>query len=311
MHTVFWEGVNLFKSEMEFVMKDIITKAEILIEALPYIRNFYGKTFVIKYGGSAQVKDKLKKSFAKDIVMLNFIGIRTAIVHGGGPKISAMMEKMGKKPQFIQGQRITDKETMDIVEMVLGGLVNKEIVSLINNLGGKAVGLSGKDGGLIEAKKKIIKKTAEKRVEEIIDIGFVGEVTHIDPHILITLEKDGFVPIISPIGVGLKGETLNINADYVAASIASALGAEKLILLTDVPGIMDKNNMIIPTLTKQNIKKYIKEGTIKGGMLPKVQACVKAIEGGVSKTHIIDGRVPHCLLLEIFTKKGIGTEILA
>jgi len=292
-------------------MKDIIMKAEILIEALPYIRNFYGKTFVIKYGGSAQVKDELKESFAKDIVMLNFIGIKTTIVHGGGPKISAMMEKMGKKPQFIQGQRITDKETMDIVEMVLGGLVNKEIVSLINNLGGKAAGLSGKDGGLIEAKKKIIKKTSEKRVEEIIDIGFVGEITHIDPRILITLEKDGFVPIISPIGVGLKGETLNINADYVAASIASALGAEKLILLTDVPGIMDKNNKIIPTLTKQNIKKYIKEGTIKGGMLPKVQACVKAIEGGVSKTHIIDGRVPHCLLLEIFTKKGIGTEILA
>ncbi|MEW6417740.1 MAG: acetylglutamate kinase [Nitrospirota bacterium] len=292
-------------------MKDIITKAEILIEALPYIRNFYGKTFVIKYGGSAQVKDELKESFAKDIVMLNFIGIKTTIIHGGGPKISAMMEKMGKKPEFIQGQRITDKETMDIVEMVLGGLINKEIVSLINNLGGKAVGLSGKDGGLIKAKKKIIKKTAEKGVEEIIDIGLVGEVTHIDPYILVTLEKDGFIPVISPIGVGLKGETLNINADYVAASIASALRAEKLILLTDVLGIMNKNNEIIPTLTIQNIKKYIKNETIKGGMLPKVQACVKAIEGGVSKTHIIDGRVPHCLLLEIFTKEGIGTEILA
>ncbi len=292
-------------------MKDIITKARILIEALPYIRNFFGKTFVIKYGGSAQVKERLKESFAKDIVMLNFIGIRTAIVHGGGPRISAVMGKMGKKPEFIQGQRVTDKETMDIVEMVLGGLVNKEIVSLINGHGGKAVGLSGKDGGFIEAKKKMIKKTAEKGVEEIIDIGLVGEVTHVDPHILISLEKDGFIPVISPIGVGLKGETLNINADYVAASIASALGAEKLILLTDVPGIMDKNNNIIPTLTKQNIKKYIKEGTIKGGMLPKVQACVKAIEAGVTKTHIIDGRVPHCLLLEIFTKKGIGTEIMS
>ena len=292
-------------------MKDIITKAEILIEALPYIRNFYGKTFVIKYGGSAQLKEKLKESFAKDIVMLNFIGIRTAIVHGGGPRISAVMGKMGKKPEFIQGQRVTDKETMDIVEMVLGGLVNKEIVSLINSHGGKAVGLSGKDGGFIEAKKKMIKKTAEKGVEEIIDIGLVGEATHVDPHILMSLEKDGFIPVISPIGVGSKGETLNINADYVAASIASALKAEKLIILTDVPGIMDKNNKIISTLTKQNIKKYIKEGTIKGGMLPKVQACVKATEGGVSKTHIIDGRVPHCLLLEIFTKKGIGTEILA
>ena len=292
-------------------MKDIITKAEILIEVLPYIRNFYGKTFVIKYGGSAQLKEKLKESFAKDIVMLNFIGIRTAIVHGGGPRISAVMGRMGKKPEFVQGQRVTDKETMDIVEMVLGGLVNKEIVSLINRHGGKAVGLSGKDGGFIEAKKKMIKKTAEKGVEEIIDIGLVGEVTHVDPHILISLEKDGFIPVISPIGVGSKGETLNINADYVAASIASALKAEKLIILTDVPGIMDKYNKIIPTLTNQNMKKYIKEGTIKGGMLPKVQACVKAIEAGVTKTHIIDGRVPNCLLLEIFTKKGIGTEILA
>src|SRR4030043_305184 len=226
-------------------MEDIIIKAEILIEALPYIRNFYGKTFVIKYGGSAQVKEELKGSFAKDVVTLNFIGINTAIVHGGGPKISAVMKKMGKKPEFIHGQRVTDRETMDIVEMVLGGLVNKEIVSLINIHGGKAVGLSGKDGGLIQAQKKLIKKTAEKGVEEIIDIGLVGEVTHIDPHILVTLEKDGFIPIISPIGVGSKGETLNINADYVAASIASALKAEKLIILTDVPGIMDKNNKII------------------------------------------------------------------
>lgn len=301
-------------------MKDIITKAEILIEALPYIRNFYGKTFVIKYGGSAQVKEKLKESFAKDIVMLNFIGIKTTIVHGGGPRISSTMEKMGKKPEFIQGQRVTDQETMDIVEMVLGGLVNKEIVSLINSYGGKAVGLSGKDGGLINAKKKLIRKSAEKGVEdvdninvleEIIDIGLVGEVTNVEPHIIISLEKEGFIPVISPIGVGLKGETLNINADYVASSVAAALKAEKLILLTDVPGIMDKNNKIIPTLTKQDIKKYIKEGTIKEGMLPKAQACLKAIEGGVSKTHIIDGRIPHCLLLEIFTKKGIGTEILA
>jgi acetylglutamate kinase len=289
-------------------MKDIITKAEILIEALPYIRNFYGKTFVIKYGGSAQVKNNLKKSFAQDIVMLNFIGTRTIVVHGGGPKISSTMEKMGKKPKFIQGQRVTDKETMDIVEMVLGGLVNKEIVSLINSHGGKAVGLSGKDGGLIKAKKKLIKKSP---VNEIIDIGLVGEVTHIEPNILNSLEKEGFIPVISPVGVGPKGETLNINADYVAASIASALKAEKLIILTDVPGIMDRKDKIISTLTKQQIKKLIKNETIAGGMLPKVQACLKAIEGGVSKTHIIDGRVPHCLLLEIFTKEGIGTEIVA
>ena len=292
-------------------MKDIITKAEILIEALPYIRKFYGKSFVIKYGGAAQVKEELKESFAKDIALLNFIGIKTTIVHGGGPKISAIMEKMGKKPKFVQGQRVTDQETMDIVEMVLGGLVNKEIVSLINNHGGKAVGLSGKDGGLIKAKKKLIKKSSAKGVDEIIDIGLVGEVTQVDPHIIISLEKEGFVPVISPIGVGPKGETLNINADYVAASVASALKAEKLILLTDVPGIIDKKDRIISTLKKQQIKKLVDDGTISGGMLPKVQACIKAIEGGVSKTHIIDGRVAHCMLLEIFTKEGIGTEIQA
>jgi len=292
-------------------MKDIITKAEILIEALPYIRKFYGKSFVIKYGGAAQVKEELKESFAKDIALLNFIGIKTTVVHGGGPKISATMEKMGKKPKFVQGQRVTDQETMDIVEMVLGGLVNKEIVSLINNHGGKAVGLSGKDGGLIKAKKKLIKKSSVKGVDEIIDIGLVGEVTQVDPHIIISLEKEGFIPVISPVGVGPKGETLNINADYVAASVASALKAEKLILLTDVPGIIDKKDRIISTLKKQQIKKLIDDGTISGGMLPKVQACIKAIEGGVSKTHIIDGRVAHCMLLEIFTKEGIGTEIQA
>jgi acetylglutamate kinase len=301
-------------------MKDIITKAEILIEALPYIRNFYGKTFVIKYGGAAQIKDNLKESFAKDIVLLNFIGIKTTIVHGGGPKISATMEKMGKKPEFIQGQRVTDQETMDVVEMVLGGLVNKEIVSLINSQGGKAVGLSGKDAGLIKARKKLIKKPVETGIEDVnninvldetIDIGFVGDVTYINPHIIISLEKEGFIPVISPVGIGEKGETLNINADYVATSIASALKAEKLIFLTDVPGIMDKKDKVISTLTKKQIKKFIVDGTIKGGMLPKVQACIKAIDGGVSNTHIIDGRVPHCLLLEILTKEGIGTVIQA
>ena len=292
-------------------MNDIITKAEVLIEALPYIRNFYGKTFVIKYGGAAQVKEELKESFAKDIVMLNFIGIRTAIVHGGGPKISAMMEKMGKKPKFVQGQRVTDEETMDIVEMVLGGLVNKEIVSLINSHGGKAVGLSGKDGGLIKAKKKLIKNSDRTGVEEIIDLGLVGEVTNIDPQILISLKNEGFIPVVSPVGVGPKAETLNINADYVAAAVAAALKAEKLILLTDVPGILDKSEKIISTLKKTQIKKLVENGTITGGMLPKVQACLKALEGGVAKTHIIDGRIPHCLLIEIFTKKGIGTEIQA
>jgi len=293
----------------EITMKDIIRKAEILIESLPYIEKFYGKTFVIKYGGAAQVKDELKESFAKDIVLLNFIGIKTTIVHGGGPMISATMEKMGKKPMFVQGQRVTDRETMDIVEMVLGGLVNKEIVSLINSHGGKAVGLSGKDAGLIKAKKKIIRKSSESGIDEIIDIGLVGEVTHVDPHIISCLEKDGFIPVISPVGVGPKGETLNINADYIAAAVASALKAEKLILLTDVPGLMNKKGRIISTVTKRQTKKLFDDGTITGGMMPKVQACLKAIEGGVSKTHIIDGRIPHCLLLELFTKEGIGTEI--
>jgi acetylglutamate kinase len=290
-------------------MRDIITKAEILTEALPYIRNFFGKTFVIKYGGAAQVQEDLKESFAKDVVILNYIGIRTAIVHGGGPKISVTMEKMGKKPKFIQGQRVTDEETMDIVEMVLGGLINKEIVSLINSHGGKAVGLSGKDGGLITAKKKLIRKSSETGDEEIIDIGLVGEVTRIEPNVITCLEKEGFIPVISPVGVGPKGETLNINADYVAASVASALNAEKMILLTDVPGIIDKNGKTVSTLKSGQIKKLVQDGTITGGMLPKVQACLRAIEGGVAKTHIVDGRVPHCLLLEVFTKEGIGTEI--
>ena len=292
-------------------MKSVLEKTNVLIEALPYIRNFYGKTFIIKYGGSAQIEQNLMDAFALDVVLLNYIGIHPVIVHGGGPKISSTMEKMGKKPEFIQGQRFTDKETMDIVEMVLGGLINKEIVSLINSHGGKAVGLSGKDGGLIKAKKKLLKTSAEKGKRKTIDLGFVGDVTGIDTKILMSLEKEGFIPIISPIGVSQKGETLNINADSVAAFIASALRAEKLILLTDVPGVKDKKGRIISTLTWHQIKKLIKEETIAGGMLPKVQACLEAIRGGVSKTHIIDGRVPHYLLLEIFTKRGIGTEISA
>jgi acetylglutamate kinase len=292
-------------------MKRLIKKAEILIDALPYIRNFYGKTFVIKYGGSAQTKNALKESFAQDVVMLNFIGIRTVVVHGGGPRISSIMNKMGKKSEFVHGQRITDKETIDIVEMVLGGLVNKEIVSLINKHGGKSAGLSGKDGGLIKAQKKTVKKiTPETGVDEIIDLGLVGEVTTIDPGIIDSLQKDGFIPVISPIGVGPKGETLNINADFVAAAIASAINAEKLILMTDVPGILDKKGNIISTIKKRQISKLIKDNTINGGMLPKVQACLNALSENVFKTHIVDGRVPHCLLLEIFTKEGLGTEIL-
>jgi len=291
-------------------MKKLLEKANILIESLPYIRNFYGKTFVIKYGGAAQIDDTLKKCFAQDVVLFNFIGIRTVIVHGGGPKISETMKRMGKEPTFVQGQRVTDRETMDIVEMVLGGLINKEIVSLINGHGGRAVGLSGKDAGLIRAKKKLLKK-GSKKDEELIDIGLVGEVQEINPSILNALERDGFIPVISPIGVRRTGEALNINADYVASAIASALKAEKLVLLTDVPGIKDGEGNVMSTLNKLEIMELINEGIVSGGMLPKVQACTNAIDSGVMKTHIVDGRVPHSLLLEIFTNEGIGTEIIA
>ncbi len=291
-------------------MEKLIEKAGILIDSLPFIRNFYGKTFVIKYGGAAQIDDDLKAAFAKDVVLLSFIGIRPIIVHGGGPKVSETMKKMGKEPTFIEGQRVTDKDTMDIVEMVLGGLINKEIVALINSHGGKAVGLSGKDGGLIKAKKKLLKKSDKRGNEEIIDIGLVGEIEAIGYEILDSLEKNGFIPVIAPIGFGIKGESYNINADFVASAIASAMNAEKLLLLTDVPGIKDKKGDVISSLNKKEIKKLTEKNIITGGMLPKVQSCVNALENGVKKTHIIDGRIPHCLLLEIFTKEGIGTEIV-
>jgi len=292
-------------------MKKYIDKANILIESLPYIRKFSGKTFVIKYGGAAMVDEKLKDAFAQDIVLLNFIGIKPVIVHGGGPKINSIMEKMGKKPTFVQGQRVTDEETVDIVEMVLGGLINKQIVSLINNHGGLAIGLSGKDGNLIKAKKKIIRKLSpETGVPEIIDLGLVGEVEKINPRVLDTIDESGFIPVIAPISAGKKSNTLNINADYVAGEIASALKAEKLILLTDTEGILDKKNRLISTLNAKKIKSLIANGSISGGMLPKVQACQNAISGKVGKTHIIDGRTPHALLLEIFTEEGIGTEIV-
>ena len=292
-------------------MKTLIEKANVLNEALPYIRKFYGKTFVIKYGGAAMVEEKLKDIFAQDIVLLNFIGIKPVIIHGGGPMINEIMKKMGKKPTFIHGQRVTDKETIDIVEMVLGGLINKEIVALINSHGGRAIGLSGKDGSLINAKKKVVKKlSADTGASEIIDLGLVGEVEKINPGIILSIEKDGFIPVIAPIGAGRKNETLNINADYVAGAVAAALKAEKLIHLTDTKGIMDKNKKLISTLNKTKIKSLVSKNIISGGMLPKVQACQKAITGGVKKTHIIDGRIPHALLLEIFTQKGIGTEIV-
>jgi acetylglutamate kinase len=292
-------------------MKTLIEKANVLIESLPFIKKFYGKTFVIKYGGAAMVDEELKHAFAKDVVLLNFIGIKPVIVHGGGPKINKVMEQMGKKPKFIHGQRFTDSETIDIVEMVLGGLINKQIVSLINRHGGRAIGLSGKDGNLIKAKKKVIKKvSAETGASEIIDLGLVGEVEKVNPQILFSMERDGFIPVIAPISAGRNNETLNINADYVAGAVASALKAEKLILLTDVEGIMDKKKKLLSTLSTKRVKPLVANGTISGGMLPKVQACQSAIAKNVKKAHIIDGRVPHALLLEIFTEKGIGTEIV-
>jgi acetylglutamate kinase len=290
-------------------MKKLIEKANILVEALPYIRSFYGKTFVIKYGGAAQAKDSLKHAFAQDVVLMSYIGIKPIIVHGGGPRISETMKKMGKKPSFVDGHRVTDEETMDIVEMVLGGLVNKQIVSLINTHGGRAVGLSGKDGGLIKAKKKRISKS-DMNEDDYIDLGLVGEVTEICPDALVSLDRDGFVPVISPVGTGLKGETLNINADEISSAVAISLKAEKLIFLTDVGGIKDKKDNVLSTLSRAQAKKLITAKTIAGGMLPKVKAALNAVEGGVKKTHIVDGRVPHSLLLEIFTQEGIGTEIV-
>ncbi len=291
-------------------MKTLIEKAGILMESLPYIRNFYGKTFVIKYGGHAMVDEKLKESFAKDVVLLKYIGINPVIVHGGGPQISKTMERMGLTPKFVSGYRVTDAETMDIVEMVLGGKVNKEIVNLINSNGGRAVGLTGKDGGLIKAKKKLVKKESpETGAPEILDLGQMGEVEEVDFKILDALDKGGFIPVIAPVGVGKKGETYNINADLVAGAVAGALSAAKLILLTDTEGIQDAGGKLIPTLTKKKVESLIKKKVITGGMLPKVAACFDALGGKVGKVHIIDGRVPHALLLEIFTNTGIGTEI--
>ncbi len=285
--------------------QQLLEKANILVEALPYIRKFYGKIFVIKYGGAAQKELHLKDAFAKDIVLLNFIGIKPIVVHGGGPKISEMMKKLGKEPQFIHGHRVTDRETMEIVEMILGGVINKEIVQLINSHGGKSIGLTGKDGNLLRAIKKRLKIN-----EEETDLGYVGEIEQVSTEILESLQKDSFIPVVAPIGFDKNGNSYNINADTVASNIAVSMQAEKLILLTDVKGISDDSGNHIPTLKVEDALRLISENTISGGMIPKVYACLNALKGGVKKTHIIDGRVPHSLLLEIFTKKGIGTEII-
>lgn len=292
-------------------MKKSMERAEILLEALPYIRRFYNKTIVIKYGGHAMVDEELKDSFAKDVVMMKYIGIHPVVIHGGGPQIGSFLKKLGKDSKFVQGMRVTDEETMDIVEMVLVGKVNKEIVGLINRHGGKAVGLSGKDGNLIRAEKYYLsEEKAKDTPPEIIDIGLVGKVTEINAQLIASLEHDGVIPVIAPTGVGDGGETYNINADIVAGEVAAALQAEKLILLTDVEGVLDEQGQLINTMNDIEVLGMIQSGVIKGGMFPKVKCCMKALKGGVKKTHIIDGRLKHAVLLEIFTDMGIGTEII-
>lgn len=284
--------------------------ADILIEALPYIRQFYGMTIVIKYGGHAMSDVQLKEDFARDIVLMKFVGLNPVIVHGGGPQISQVLSRMGIESTFVRGMRLTDEPTMDVVEMVLGGKVNKEIVAQINRHGGKAVGLSGKDGGLILAEKlHIVYRKDENTPPEIIDPGLVGQVTNVNPLIINTLAEKGFIPVIAPVGAGKSGETYNINADLVACSIAMALSAGRLILLTDVDGVLDASGNLISSIDSAAIGKMVDDKIISGGMIPKIECSVKALNNGVEKVHIINGKKRHALLLELFTDKGIGTEV--
>jgi acetylglutamate kinase len=282
-------------------------RAKILAEALPYIQRFHGKTIVIKYGGNAMTDDKLKKSFARDVVLLKLVGMNPVVVHGGGPQIDDLLKQLGRKGEFVQGMRVTDAATMDVVEMVLGGQVNKEIVNLINQHGGRAVGLTGKDGGLIRAKKMLVRGNGDS--DELIDIGQVGEVDSIDPEIVHRLHTHDFIPVIAPLGVGKKGETYNINADLVAGKMAEILKAEKLIVLTNTPGVLDQNGNLLTGLSAKKIDELFANGTISGGMLPKISSALDAVKNGVNTCHIIDGRVEHALLLEVLTDEGVGTLI--
>ncbi|VAX23282.1 Acetylglutamate kinase [hydrothermal vent metagenome] len=294
------------------ILEQLVGKADALVEALPYMRVFKGKTIVIKYGGSAMTSHDLKNDFAKDIVLLKHIGINPVVVHGGGPQIGQILKQMNIETDFVQGMRVTDSVTIDVVEMVLAGKVNKEIVGLLNSHGGKAVGLSGKDGNLIQAEKMMVERVGPA-VErpEIIDIGMVGKVAKVDVSVLNTLDNGGFIPVIAPVGAGKDGETYNINADFVAGAVAGALNASKLVLLTDEVGILDSGKRLIASLTEKEAGELVNSGVIAGGMLPKTKACFSALGAGVKKAHIIDGRVKHSVLLEIFTDKGVGTEILA
>lgn len=296
---------------MSITGKSAKERTQILTEALPYIRRFQGKTIVIKYGGNAMVDETLKNSFARDVVMMKLVGMNPVVVHGGGPQIGKLLARIGKESRFVQGMRVTDRETMDVVEMVLGGLVNKEIVALINQNGGKAVGLTGKDGGLIRARKLVMRKPAqdENLPDEIIDIGHVGEVESIDASVVALLDTRNFIPVIAPVGVGEDGHAYNINADLVAGSLAATLQAEKLMLLTNTTGVLDKQGVLLTGLSAAKAKALIDDGTIHGGMLPKVRCALDAIEGGVKSAHIVDGRVEHAVLLEVFTDEGVGTLI--
>ena len=286
-----------------------LQKAGILMEALPYIKAFGGRRIVVKYGGHAMVDPGLKENFAQNMVLLKLIGVRPIIVHGGGPQIGRVLKRMGVESDFVDGMRVTDNETMDVVEMVLGGKVNAEIVSLINRHGGRAVGLSGKDDRLIQAEKMIIERPgAGERRPEIIDLGMVGQVTEVNTALIKTLDR--FIPVIAPVGVGPEGQSFNINADSVAGRVATTLTAEKLILLTDVAGVLDKEGNLLSSLTVSRVRELMEDGVISGGMIPKVNCCLEALAGGVAKTHIIDGRQPHAVLLEVFTREGIGTEIV-
>lgn len=295
---------------MNKLMEEAMQKASTLMEALPYIKKFYGKTIVIKYGGHAMVDERLKETFAKDIVLMKYIGLNPVVVHGGGPQIGKVLEQMGIESKFHRGIRITDEATMDVVEMVLVGKVNKEIVRLINRNGGKAVGISGADGELVKAKQLPKEKvTFDQKVHEIIDLGRVGNVTEVNASVLSLLDKDNFIPVIAPVGVSEQGVVLNINADLVAGAIASALTAEKLVLLTDVEGVKNSDGSLISNLGIIEGKRLIKEGVIKSGMIPKVECCIKALANGVKSAHIIDGRSEHSILLEIFTDRGVGTVL--
>jgi acetylglutamate kinase len=284
-----------------------MNNARVLAEALPYIRRFAGKTIVIKYGGNAMTEERLKHGFAQDVVLMKLVGMNPVVVHGGGPQINDLLKRIGKQGEFIQGMRVTDRETMDVVEMVLGGLVNKDIVNLINQHGGRAVGLTGKDGGLIKAK-KLLMKSRDKQ-DELIDLGLVGEVTEIDPKLVALLDTQDFIPVIAPVGVGEDGQSYNINADLVAGRLAETLKAEKLILLTNTTGVLDKDGNLLTGLTASRVDELIADGTISGGMIPKIDMALEAVKNGVKSSHIIDGRVEHALLLEIFTDAGVGTLI--